>query len=409
MDVKQVLYLSYDGMTDPLGQSQVLPYLIGLGKNGYRFTLISFEKPGRFETAKEAIASLCANNGIEWHPLMYTKNPPIYSTIRDIGSMKSTIKLLHKSKSFDMVHCRSYIAALTGLWMKKQWGTRLIFDMRGFWADERIDGGLWNLQNPVFASIYKFFKRKEKEFLEKADHTISLTNAAKKEINSWDNNGKFAPVDVIPCCVDLELFDPAAIDPLQVGLVKSQLQIDNDQKIISYIGSIGTWYLVDEMVDFFSAFLKENANAVFLFVTKDDQEEIRKVFRRKDIPLTALRIVSAERNQVPLYISISDYSIFFIKPAYSKIASSPTKQGEIMAMGIPVICNDQVGDTSIVVEKYDAGMVVEEFSPKAYKTYVRTLTGMAFNKDSIRQGAKEFFSLDNGVKKYSAVYEKVAS
>src|SRR6476660_3720346 len=149
MDVKQVLYLSYDGMTDPLGQSQVLPYLIGLGKNGYRFTLISFEKPERFGIAKDAIASLCANNGIEWHPLMYTKNPPIFSTLRDIGSMKSTIKMLQKSKSFDIVHCRSYIAALTGLWMKKQWGTRLIFDMRGFWADERIDGGLLNLQNPV--------------------------------------------------------------------------------------------------------------------------------------------------------------------------------------------------------------------------------------------------------------------
>jgi glycosyltransferase involved in cell wall biosynthesis len=409
MDVKRVLYLSYDGMTDPLGQSQVLPYLIGLGKNGYQFTLISFEKPRRFETARDAIASLCANNGIEWHPLMYTKTPPVFSTLRDIRSMKSTIKLLQKTKSFDMVHCRSYIAALTGLWMKKQWGTRLIFDMRGFWADERIDGGLWNLQNPVFATIYKFFKRKEKEFLEKSDHTISLTNAAKKEMNSWDNNEKFAPVEVIPCCVDLDLFDPTAIDAIQVRSVKSQLQIDDDQKIISYIGSIGTWYLVDEMVEFFSAFLKENINAVFLFVTKDDHEEIRKVFRRKDIPLTALRMVSAERNYVPLYISISDYSIFFIKPAYSKKASSPTKQGEIMAMGIPVICNDQVGDSSIVVEKYDAGMVVKEFSREAYEKYVRTLTGKAFNKDAIRQGAKEFFSLDTGVEKYSAVYEKVVS
>ena len=38
-----ILYLSYDGMTDPLGQSQVLPYLAGLSKKGFRFHLISFE------------------------------------------------------------------------------------------------------------------------------------------------------------------------------------------------------------------------------------------------------------------------------------------------------------------------------------------------------------------------------
>jgi hypothetical protein len=119
MDVKRVLYLSYDGMTDPLGQSQVLPYLIGLGKKGYRFTLISFEKPGRYETAKDVIATLCTSNGIEWHPLIYTKSPPIFSTIKDIESLKSKIRSLHKVNRFDIVHCRSYITAITGLWMKK--------------------------------------------------------------------------------------------------------------------------------------------------------------------------------------------------------------------------------------------------------------------------------------------------
>jgi glycosyltransferase involved in cell wall biosynthesis len=207
--------------------------------------------------------------------------------------------------------------------------------------------------------------------------------------------------------VDLNLFDPSTINALQAGTLKSQLQIGVDQKIISYIGSIGTWYLIDEMIDFFSVFLQENPGAVFLFVTKDNKEEIRKVFEKKNIPQAALRMVSAERSQVPMYISLSDYSIFFITPAYSKKASSPTKQGEIMAMGIPVICNDHVGDTSMVVEKYEAGIVVKEFSREAYKAYVKTLAGKTFDKHAIRQGAEEFFSLDAGIRKYSAVYEKL--
>lgn len=407
MDVKRIIYLSYDGMTDPLGQSQVLPYIIGLKEKGYNFTLISFEKRERFEKGKSAIEINCQENDIQWHPLLYTKTPPILSTLKDLRILKNKIKELHKANPFHIVHCRSYITALAGVWMKRKWGVKLIFDMRGFWADERVDGGLWKLKNPLFASIYRYFKGKEREFLISADHTIALTNVAKQEISSWETNSRFGPVDVIPCCVDLNLFDPSSINAHQAKTIRTQLHIEDDQKIISYVGSIGTWYMLNEMVDFFHAFLEVNKSAVFLFVTKDDQEEIQKVFKSKTVPLTALRIVSAERNQVPRYISISDYSIFFIKPSYSKKASSPTKQGEIMAMGVPVICNDQVGDSSLVVEKYNAGIVVKEFSQNAYANYVNDLKQNVFDKEAIRRGAKEFYSLDRGVEKYQAVYEKV--
>ena len=39
----KTLYLSYDGLTDPLGQSQVLPYIMGLGDKGFRFAIITFK------------------------------------------------------------------------------------------------------------------------------------------------------------------------------------------------------------------------------------------------------------------------------------------------------------------------------------------------------------------------------
>ena len=41
----RVLYLSYDGALEPLGQSQVVPYLVGLAARGAAITLVSFEKP----------------------------------------------------------------------------------------------------------------------------------------------------------------------------------------------------------------------------------------------------------------------------------------------------------------------------------------------------------------------------
>ena len=51
--------------------------------------------------------------------------------------------------------------------------------MRGFWADERVDGKLWSLNNIFYKKIYRYFKKKEKEFLQFSDYTISLTKTGK--------------------------------------------------------------------------------------------------------------------------------------------------------------------------------------------------------------------------------------
>ena len=51
----KVLYLSYDGITDPLGQSQILPYLKGLSQKGYFFYLVGFEKKDAYKKQKEGI------------------------------------------------------------------------------------------------------------------------------------------------------------------------------------------------------------------------------------------------------------------------------------------------------------------------------------------------------------------
>ena len=49
-------------MTDPLGQSQVLPYLAQLSKKGYAITLLSFEKRKRYASEKHIIKKI-ANDG----------------------------------------------------------------------------------------------------------------------------------------------------------------------------------------------------------------------------------------------------------------------------------------------------------------------------------------------------------
>jgi len=405
----EILYLSYDGMTDPLGQSQVLPYLTGLSKRGYEFTLISFEKEERFNQNKSIIEKICNDNNINWHPLAYTSKPPILSTIKDLRKLKSEIKKLHCEFHFDIVHCRSYITALAGIWMKKKWGIKFVFDMRGFWADERVDGNIWKLNNPVFKLVYNYFKKKEKAFLSKADYTISLTHNAEKVLHTWKEiENQPIPIKIIPCCVDMELFNPSLISKEAIQELRNEFTIPDGAKVLTYIGSIGTWYMLPEMLAFFKRWLLKNPASVFLFVTNDSPTIINDAANKAGLPLSAIRIQSVSRNDVPLYISLGDYSIFFIKPVFSKKASSPTKQGEIMAMGKPVICNSNVGDTDYVVNSFESGILINEFENTAYdKAIDEVKNGKQFNMSVIREGALQFFSLEEGINRYQEVYKSV--
>ncbi|MBI1838610.1 MAG: glycosyltransferase [Flavobacteriia bacterium] len=402
-----VLYLSYDGMTDPLGQSQVLPYLIGLSKHGFKFHIISFEKRSRFELHKEHIQQICDANGIVWHPLKYSEGNPVFSTVWDIYKMKKQALKLHKEFNFELTHCRSYISALIGLSMKRKHNVKFVFDMRGFWADERVDGGLWDLDNPIFKKIYNYFKKKEISYFNESDYTISLTHNGKKEIESWKVFQTAKPkIQVIPCCVDLELFKPESIDEKDQEVLRKKIGISKQDYIIGYVGSIGTWYMLSEMLDFFKFYKERNQKAKFLFVTGEKPETIRKELTYKKIDEKDVIITSCLHKEVPLNISLFNESIFFIRPTYSKKASSPTKQGEIMAMGIPLICNSGVGDTDFVVEKYNAGSIISKFDAEAYSSIDAKKD---LNIEKIKKGAQEFYSLEEGVKKYLEVYQSLTS
>ena len=80
--------------------------------------------------------------------------PPVLSTLYDLKRMKNSAFSLQRSHYFDAIHCRSYLPGLIALKLKKKFACPFIFDMRGFWADERVDGGMWNLKNPVFKLVY---------------------------------------------------------------------------------------------------------------------------------------------------------------------------------------------------------------------------------------------------------------
>ncbi|WP_255153867.1 glycosyltransferase [Ferruginibacter sp. HRS2-29] len=404
---KKVLFISYDGMTDPLGQSQVIPYLQGLSQHGYTIFLLSCEKEQVFEKNKHSVQQLLSGYDIVWVPVDYTRRPPVLSTLMDIRKLKRTARKIHEKHSIDMVHTRPGIPSMVGLWMKKKMGVKFLNDIREFYADSRVDGGMWKKGHPLYRMIYNYFKKNEAEEVAQSDGIVCLTYVAEKIIRQWPEYKASTPLAVIPCSADLNLFDSKRIDTQQADWQAQRLNIQPGDFIISYLGSIGGWYMTAEMMQFCKRVSEKIPAAKFLFISPHHHKTIIDTAAQYGLAEDRIIATHASRKEVPALLSLSRYSLFFIKPCYSKQSSSPTKHGELMAMGIPVITNSGVGDVKEIVEKYEGGFVIDHFDTSSFDDIIDKMILAKFDRDRIRQGAEEFYSLKNASAKYLELYQKI--
>lgn len=391
-----ILYVSYDGMLEPLGQSQVLAYLEKLATN-CPIHLISFEKGsvrsdiGRHDAMKHRLAQA----GIRWHPLRYHKRPTAPATGYDIAAgtaLAIAVTLRHR---LNIVHARSYVAALIALAVKRVTGAKFLFDMRGFWADERVDGGLW----PADGRLYRMTKALERRFLLAADHVVTLTHASEEEIRRFPYlAGKATPISVIPTCADLDRFliqGPPQRDPFTLG----------------YVGSVGTWYLLDEMLRCFNALQTIEPDARLLVVNRGEEELIRGRASALCIDPSSMGVVAADHRDMPALVGRMSAGMALIKPAYSKIASAPTKLAEYLGCGVPVLGNTGIGDMAEILEGRRVGVALDDFSHSSLRSGVSRLVELARqpgSQERCRQTAIELFSLDRGVAAYGAIYNELA-
>ena len=405
-NVKIFIFVSIDGMTDPLGQSQVLPYMLGLAKKGYKISIVSCEKKENWEQHHRTIESITSEAGISWEYCFYKTGKPFVSQLQNYLALKKLVTSRASATNADntVLHCRSYLAGLIGLSCKKKFKSGFIFDMRGFWADERIEGGIWDKANPIGSFLYSYFKKKEIELLVHSDAIISLTHKAKSIILDWNLGIKESKITVIPCCADLVHFSKNNIEELRLITLQNKFPQLNNKFVLSYVGSLGTWYMADEMLEFFKV-LSQKVDGHFLFITKDSEALVHQAAKKHQVPLDKLTVVSSSRADMPYYISFSTASLFFIRPSFSKSASSPTKMGELLSMGVPIITNAGVGDVDSIVHNTQCGVVISNFNKKEYQQAISNLLeNRNLYMSNTVAAANSYFSLKDGVERYAGVY-----
>jgi glycosyltransferase involved in cell wall biosynthesis len=399
------LFLSLEGMTDPLGQSQVLPYLRELRRAGHQISLLSCEKPEALAREGAHIRRLCEEAGIHWEYLPYYRRPRGLASLWQVRQLYRKARALHRQQPVDLLHCRSYLPALVGLRMKRKQGIPFLFDMRGFWVDERVEGGLWNLANPLYRLAFRYLKKREKKLLTEAAAIVSLTEKARDLMQGWPLPG-LAPIRVIPCSVDLQLF---AGREQKRAAARQGLGVRDGQFLLGYLGSLGTWYMLPEMMLFFRLQREKWPEARFLLLTASDPEMVRQAAQEQGLPPEALLVRRARREEVPGYLSACDLGLCFVRPTYAKQASSPTKLGEMLAMGLPVVANAGVGDLDVFFTQHpQAGYLL----PQSQEGAMRELIGKLEKKEETsaedrRELARKAFSLQQAGREYDAIYRQL--
>lgn len=393
----RVLYISYTGLLDPLGQSQVLQYVLGLAGE-HSMTLLTFEKPAALsdDTRLAEVRAQCEAAGVCWRYLRYHNRPNLPATLYDlVAGIWTAVRLARECRA-QVVHCRSYIAGLMGLAVKRVTGAKYIFDMRGFWPDERVDGGIWRKTSLQ----YRVFKAVERRLFLGADHVVSLTRAGVSEFKKFDYlRNKKLSVTVIPTCTNLALFKP------RIKSSDSQTSFT-----LGYVGSVGSWYMFEQVAKVVSILFEQSPHSRFKIINKGDHSAIRQALLSVGVDLNRVEIKSVPYNKVGEEIGEMDAGVFFIKPVWSKRASCPTRMGEFLACGVPCLTNSGVGDVDEDFLKTHTGLTISYFDDETLKRSIAKLIELA-KESSIesrcRQVAKDRFSLKAGVESYSRIYSEL--
>ncbi len=370
----RIAYVSYDGAGEPLGRSQVIAYLTRLARD-CDITLISFEKDhaSRAETAR-----LLQDAGIAWRPLSYHKRPPLLSTAWDV--LRGALAL--RRVDADVVHVRSYVPALIALAARAPRRARFVFDIRGFWVEERVEGGLW----PADGWLYRLAKRCERRFFAAADAVVTLTNASVPAIREL---GADCPVAVIPTCADVDRFAQQLPRPGGPAAV--------------WCGSLSTVYRFDLAVRFAQAL-----EMPLLVLTREAE------LARAQLAGHPAQVRTVAPEAVADELRPGDVGISFIVGSYdashhfSNLARAPTRIAEYLAAGMVVAASPGVGDVDALLSDAEVGVVVSD--PAALEEPARRARELAGDPAAwarSRAAARDRFHVDSGAARYLSLYRQL--
>jgi glycosyltransferase involved in cell wall biosynthesis len=348
-------------------------------------------------------AEKLGRHGIAWHRRRYHKRPSLPATAFDVIAGGFAAARLVRRHRLDAVHARNHMPAAMALiaaWFAR---FRLIFDLRGLMAEEYADAGHWKRGGVP----YRLTQWVQRAALRRADGVVTLTEAVRPHLSE-----AMAGPDttfVIPCCPDIERIAERSAER---AAARAELDV-GDRPAMVYVGKFTGWYMEREMADFVAAARRLEPELLFLIVTQADPAPMLSELDRCDIGSGDYRVLRAEPEDIGRYLAAADVGVSFVRPCFSKISSSPTKIGEYLAAGLPVVSTAGIGDVDALLREGRVGALVEDFSAEGYEAAAGAVGALRDDPavpERCLAVARQRLSLrDVGIPRYDALYRRVAA
>jgi hypothetical protein len=365
-------YLSIDSIQEGVGSSQITPLIIGLARAGKKVCLLSFEKvKPSHDLIKQFVEA-----GVTWKPHEFGNAGPLAGFLR-LNELRKSVP------PSDILHGRSDIPTAAAVWSKID--APVLWDVRSLWSDQRQ---LIGTPGPGWTRLTTRRARTLENI--SASNASAMTTLTAAVIPVLEKRHSRLPLirEVIPTCVQTSKFIPTSMPQGQLTCLLS--------------GTFNNYYDIERTREIITA-IRNSTNLKVIWA------------RPREAPAFSLGvgenlIVSATHSEMPNLVATAHFGMAICKEntGESLAAAVPTKIGEFLASGRPLIVSKGVGDMDALLNDSKTGIIVaHNESLSQIGDRISSLVSDPGIEERCRLLAMAYFDMSNAITSYSRIYTQM--
>lgn len=362
-------YATVDSLSEGVGSSQIAPLMERLSQSGLKINLMTFEK----RDPPNSLVSRMDKAKVNWVQIPFGSQGAL-------GALARTYKLARLMPESSITHARSDFPVVAARLSNQE---KILWDVRSLWADQRKFIEENKIKRTLLSACYPF------EHLASSS-SIALSTLTRAVVPVLEERHKTLPSlrTVVPTAVDLSRFNlspvmPDKIKGLYSGTYNNYYDLELSRKFL---------YELNQIIECEVSWAKP----------RESHLENLNAGERSSFTVT--------QPEMATVMSDFTFGISICKEdaGPSLLAAMPTKIGEFLAIGRPVVVNAGLGDCDSIFSEKSAGVVISRKDDLRLKAL--ELIDLCENKatpTNCRDVAEKYFNLDEGAKKYLEIYSQM--
>ena len=191
------------------------------------------------------------------------------------------------------------------------------------------------------------------------------------------------PTAVVSCGVDIEEFGHYAERRITA---RARLGV-SDRWVVCYMGGLDKWQEIPRTLSLVREMRAREPLLYFLFITHDNSDAYESELSMLGRETRDYARMTLTHDEVLELLPAADLGLLLRSPSPVNYVSSPTKCGEYLASGVPVLTTTSAGDAPLIVEETNTGLVLQDDvgSRKSAELALSFLQGIMAKREEVAE------------------------